>query len=299
MYVIGRESLYGRRSNPEVSERELGFPGAIAVFDNSTQRLFGIDRFNSRILVYRAEPEEITKFPAATVVIGQSDFESTERGAGPNRFGMPSNAAIDEDRQRMWVADPPNSRVLMFDIHPNRLDSNPDATIVLGQANFTSRDRGIGPNRLAGPTSVAYDPVFDRLFVSDSGNHRVLVFDVNPETMASSDSAIAVMGQPDFETREPREALDDLKPEALAYDYTNHRLLISEDLQHRIMVYDAHPDRIGGSTKAIAVVGQPDMFSTLPAVSQSRVAMPRLAVDPVSQKLYVSEGFPAGNRISI
>lgn len=299
MYVIGRESLYGRRSNPEVSERELGFPGAIAVFDNSTQRLFGIDRFNNRILVYRAAPHEITRFPSATVVIGQADFQSTERGTGPNRFGMAANAALDEERQRMWVADPPNNRVLMFDVHPERLDSNPDATMVLGQPDFASRERGVGPNRFAGPSSVAYDPVFDRLFVSDSANNRVLVFDAKPGTMTSNDAAIAVMGQPDFESRVPRKGLDELKPEALAYDHVHHRLLISEDLQHRIMVYDAHPDRIGGPAKAMAVVGQPDMFSTLPEVSQSRLAMPRLAVDPVSQKLYVSEGFPAGNRVSI
>ena len=65
------------------------------------------------------------------------------------------------------------------------------------------------------------------------------------------------------------------------------------------MVYDAHPDRVGGPTKALAVIGQPDAFSTHPAVGPDRVAMPRLAVEPETQKLYISEGFPAGNRISI
>ena len=299
MYVIGRESIYGRRSNPVPSEYELNFPGAITVFDSSTQRLFGLDRFNNRILVFRAHPDEVEKYEAANVVIGQKDFSSTERGVGANRTGMMASAALDEKGQRMFVADPPNNRVLVFDIHPDRLDSDPAASFVIGQVDFDSRERGIGPNRFRGPSSVAYDPVFERLFVSDMGNHRVLVFDVHPDRLHNNPDAVAVMGQPDFSTREPRKALDQLKPESLAYDWVNHRLFIAEDLQHRVMAFDAHPDRVGGAATALAVIGQPDAFSTHPAVSQNRVAMPRLAVESETQKLYISEGFPAGNRISI
>ena len=161
------------------------------------------------------------------------------------------------------------------------------------------RERGVGPAQLAGPSSVAYDPVEKRLFVSDMGNHRAVVFDVHPDRLTNHPSAIAVMGQADALSRKPRASLDDLKPEALAYDWVHHRLFIAEDLQHRVMVYDAHPDRVGGPTKALAVIGQPDAFSTHPAVGPDRVAMPRLAVEPETQKLYISEGFPAGNRISI
>ena len=299
MYVIGRESIYGRRSNPVPSEYELNFPGAITVFDSSTQRLFGLDRFNNRILVFRAHPDEVEKYEAANVVIGQKDFTSTERGVSAKRTGMVASAALDEKGQRMFVADPPNSRVLVFDIHPDRLDSDPAASFVIGQVDFDGRERGIGPNRFAGASSVAYDPVFERLFVSDMGNHRVLVFDVHPDRLHNNPDAIAVMGQPDFATREPRKSLDQLEPESLAYDWVNHRLFIAEDLQHRVMAYDAHPDRVGGAAAALAVIGQPDAFSAHPAVSQNRVAMPRLAVESETQKLYISEGFPAGNRISI
>ncbi len=299
MYVIGRENIYGRRSAPEVDERELAFPGAIAFFDNSTQRLFGVDRFNNRILVFQVAPDEVEKYPAAQVVIGQPDFQSTTRSIGPNRFGMAAGAAIDEVGQRMWVPDPPNNRILMFDIHPDRLASDPDALLVLGQVDFEARSAGLGADSMAAPMSVAYDPVFDRLFVSDMGNNRVLIFDADPDRMRSGGVAMAVMGQPDFASRQPRRSLDQLKPESLSYDGVNHRLFIAEDLQHRIMVFDAHPDRVGGPATAVAVVGQPDAFTTTPQVSQSRLAMPRLAVDATAQKLYVSEGFPAGNRISI
>ena len=59
------------------------------------------------------------------------------------------------------------------------------------------------------------------------------------------------------------------------------------------------PDRLGGPATAMAVIGQPDAFSVHPAVSNSRVAMPRITIDSEREKLYISEGYPAGNRITV
>ena len=298
-FIMSRKSIYGRRANPEPSAREAKFPGAISIFDNSTQRLIALDRFNNRILIYKAGLDVTEKFPAATVIIGQADFSSTIHGIGPNRMGLVMGAALDEENQRLFVADLPNNRVLVFDIQPDRLKNDPEAYVVIGQDDFMDRTPGVGPAKLSRPMSVAYDPVNKRLFVSDTGNHRVLIFDADPKNPAGLKKAIAVMGQVDFQSREPRKSLDQLHPETLSYDWRYHRLFIAEDLNHRIMVFDAHPDRVGGPATAIAVIGQPDTQSTHPAVSHNRLAMPRLTVDPINQKLYVSEGFPAGNRISI
>ena len=298
-FITSRESLIGRRSVPAPSAREATFPGANGLFDASTERFFTIDRFANRILVYDASQDQLRNFPAAEVVIGQPDFSSTQRGLGPNRMGAIGSAAVDEAGQRLFVPDSPNNRVLVFDIRPDVLTNDPRAVDVIGQPDFESRDPGIGPSGLRGPGSVAWDPEFERLFVSDAGNNRVLIFNVDPDNPDASESAVAVMGQPDFMSRAPRESLDQLEAESLAYDYENHRLFIAEDLEHRIMVYDAHPDRVGGPATAIAVIGQPDTFSTHPAVSQTRVAMPRATINSEAQKLYVSEGYPAGNRVAV
>ncbi|WP_428098300.1 hypothetical protein [Candidatus Rariloculus sp.] len=298
-FITSRTSLIGRRSVPLPSARESTFPGANGLFDSTTERFFTIDRFANRILVYDASRDQLRNFPAAEVVIGQPDFTSTQRGLGPNRMGAVGSAAVDEAGQRLFVPDGPNNRVLVFDIRPDVLTNDPRAVAVIGQPDFESRDPGIGPSGLTGPASVAYDPVFERLFVSDARNNRVLIFDADPDNPDAFASAVAVMGQPDFMSRAPRESLDELEAEALAYDSEHHRLFIAEDLEHRIMVYDAHPDRVGGPARAIAVIGQPDAFSTHPAVSQTRVAMPRATVDSETQKLYVSEGYPAGNRVAV
>ncbi len=298
-FITSRESLIGRRSVPAPSAREATFPGANGLFDASTERFFTLDRFANRILVYDASQDQLRNFPGAEVVIGQPDFSSTQRGLGPNRMGAVGGAAVDEAGQRLFVPDSPNNRVLVFDIRPDVLTNDPRAVDVIGQPDFESRDPGIGPSGLRGPGSVAYDPVFERLFVSDAGNNRILIFDADPDNPEALENAVAVMGQPDFMSRAPRESLDQLEAESLAYDYENHRLFIAEDLEHRIMVYDAHPDRVGGPATAIAVIGQPDAFATHPAVSQTRVAMPRATINSEAQKLYVSEGYPAGNRVAV
>ena len=298
-FVTSRRSLLGRRSAPLPSAREVTFPGAGGLFDSSTQRFFAIDRFANRILVYDATQDQLREFPQATIAIGQPDFSSRGRGLGPNRAGAISAADIDEEGQRLFVVDAANNRVLVFDITPGALTHDPRAVAVIGQDDLESRDSGLGPSKLNRPSSVAYDPALQRLFVSDSGNNRVLIFGADANNPSGLDTAIAVMGQPDFNSNAPRQSLDELQAETLAYDSKNQRLFIAEDLEHRVMVYDANPDRVGGPTRALAVIGQPDAFSTHPAVARDRIAMPRITVDSATQKLYVSEGYPAGNRISI
>lgn len=310
--VIGRPSLFGRRSVVPPTAREPAFPGSSAVYDNSTDRLFVVDRVNNRILVFDAAPDELRPFPAASIVIGQPNF--TSRAfllTGPNRFGFVSDAVIDEVHQRLFVSDLLHHRVLVFDVHPDRLVNDPPAQLVLGQDHFftvgvTGADEPRADTMNA-PSHVAYDVAFDRLFVGDSGNGRVLVFDAAPGELRNGDNADVVMGQDDFGSAEPREDLDELAPpggilDSMGYDWVHHRLFIGEGggtLEHRVMVFDAHPDQIGGRTRATAVIGQPTRDSLLPAVSRTRLTMPRPIVEPTTQKLYVSEGFPGGNRVAI
>ena len=298
-FITSRESLFGRRSVPATNAREAQFPGAGAIVDSSTGRFFTVDMFANRILVHDGDPDRLARFPAAELVIGQPDFNSTRRGLGPNRMGAISGRQLDERNQRLFVSDGPNNRVLIFDVDPDRLGNDPRAVAVIGQDDLESRDPGAGPAAFNRPGSIAYDPVLERLFVADNGNNRVLVFDADPDNPDAFDEAIAVMGQPDFESTAPRDSLDQLAPDSLGYDWRHQRLFIAEDLEHRIMVYDARPDRLGGPATAMAVIGQPDAFSVHPAVSDSRVAMPRITIDSEKEKLYISEGYPAGNRITV
>jgi len=75
-----------------------------------------------------------------------------------------------------------------------------NATRVLGQADFTTvtsnRGGAAAANTLTRPEEVHYISSTTTLAVSDSSNHRVLLYDVSAIT--NGDPAINVLGQADF-----------------------------------------------------------------------------------------------------
>lgn len=303
--VIGHASLLGRRRQSEVNRRDSagGAENGLAV-DPVNQRLFARDR--SRILVYDVHPGLLGDYPEATHVIGQPDFDTLEPGGGARKF-RGGEVIVDPEQQRLFVED--GERILVFDVRPERLENFPRATYVIGQPDFDSRLHGSGRNRLSRSHGIAFDPDGQRLFVSDQGNNRVLVFDVEPDRLRNDPDAIAVLGQPDFETTATRFAgaaarpaerrgFRQITPGGLDYDPVHERLFVSQLADNRILVFEAAPEMRGGEIEAFAVIGQPDFTTFEPAIAQDRFAFPKdPSVDPDKQMLYVSEGFPGGNRV--
>ena len=197
---------------------------------------------------------------------------------------------------------------------------------MIGQPDFDASDPGIGPNRMGtggAPftgAGMTLDPVNQRLFVSDPQNNRILVFDVDESRLTNFPDAIAVLGQADFFFREPHrpgaqatlQARDltlegdpeigarAISPGGLGYDWVNHRLFVTQLWENRILVFDVAPERLQNYPEAITVLGQPDFLTFEPRVSQNRFAFPKEPiVDSTKQRLYVSEGFPGGNRVLV
>ena len=303
--VIGHSSLLGRRRQSNVNRTDVagGAENGLAV-DNVYQRLFARDR--NRILVFEIDPEGMADYPEATHVIGQPDFETLDRGTSRQQFSG-AGIIVDDEYQRLFVED--LERILVFDVHPDRLEDYPEASIVIGQPNFNSRLRGTGKNRLSRSHGMAFDPDQQRLFISDQQNNRILVFDVDPSRLHNEPDAIAVLGQPDFETTglnfvgatarpEDRRGFRHIVPGGLDYDPVHQRLFVSQLIDNRILVFEASPEKLEGELEAFAVIGQPDFTTFEPMTSRSRFAFPKdPSVDPDKQILYVSEGFPGGNRI--
>ena len=111
-------------------------------------------------------------------VLGQPDLRQNgvNMVLGAELFG-PGGLALDasEGQVRLYVADTRNHRVLAWaDARSYRNDGAAD--LALGQPSrqyFTPM--GIGPKALNTPAGLAVDPA-GRLYVADSGNHRVLRF---------------------------------------------------------------------------------------------------------------------------
>lgn len=106
-------------------------------------------------------------------VLGQTDFVSDNAVTGAQSIGRPIAPIIDPTGS-LWVTDNSNHRILLF--KNARLKSNgAPADGVIGQPDFTSSTPGLSARKLHGPWASALDPS-GRLWVCDSGNHRVLRF---------------------------------------------------------------------------------------------------------------------------
>ena len=74
------------------------------------------------------------------------------------------------------------------------------ASYVLGQPDFSSDSCGsISATSMCFPNGLTYDAADNELFVSDSDNSRILVFNLSG-TISNDMPASNVLGQPDFVT---------------------------------------------------------------------------------------------------
>ena len=174
--VLGQVSMDSCRANDDplanfgdVTEVTLNAPSD--VWSDGT-RLVVVDSGNNRVLVWSTFPT--TDGEAADAVIGQAAFDTATPGLGDTAMASPF--AVASDGTRLFVADQGNNRVLAFDAIPA---SGPGAaaTVVLGQAGFTSGSANAGgavtAATLSNPSGLAV--IDGALFVTDSGNHRVLI----------------------------------------------------------------------------------------------------------------------------
>jgi sugar lactone lactonase YvrE len=148
--------------------------------------------------VARAEIGDLS----ADSALGQASFtSSTAQAIAAGTFGKPTGIATDPIRNRVYVADGANHRVLGWS-NASSLPNGAPADLVIGQPDFVSwgcNHSVTGGNQHAtldsvcGPSGLAVDGD-GNLYVADSGNCRVLEFD---DPFANDATADRVLGQAD------------------------------------------------------------------------------------------------------
>jgi sugar lactone lactonase YvrE len=123
----------------------------------------------------------------ASVVLGQPIFSTGTSYASTTGMDGPSTMAFDRYGD-LWVADYHNNRVLEF-LAP--VTDGEAASIVLGQASFTTTGTGDSATTMDGPSQVAFDSS-GNLWVADRTNNRVLEF-LAP--FSTGEAANIVLGQ--------------------------------------------------------------------------------------------------------
>ena len=167
--------------------------------------LYVPDSHNNRVLKYENPFEHDS---SADQVWGQVDFSGilcnqgfaaptaetlcfhshTNRG----QIGRYGNGVEFDGDGNLWVADGGNNRVLRFPFDPDTGENARAADLVLGQPDFESAEPGRAElQSFHAPSAVAIDR--DRsLYVADTGNDRVLVFDPPFETGMRANRRIKV-----------------------------------------------------------------------------------------------------------
>jgi uncharacterized protein (TIGR03437 family) len=194
----------------------------------------------------------------ASAVLGQPDF-NTVIDPYTTQSGFRNPTFIASDGKILVVSDTDNNRVLIWNSIPTTAaQNNEPADIVLGQPNFTTAKIGLSSSGMRGPQGVWVQGT--QLFVADTQNHRVLIWNTIPTT--NNQPADLVLGEPNFTTAPPQ-TTSDLPPTAsnlfspVAVSSDGQHLFVTDLGHNRVLIWNSIPTQ--NAQAADVVVGQPNM----------------------------------------
>ena len=235
--------------------------------------------------------------PEADLVLGQPTFFVSGSSASTSGVSGPQAVAVDPTSEKVFLADTLNHRVLRFQSVAD-LANGAEAEAVFGQPDFTSNQINRGQvsasaDRLASPGEVFVDS-FGTLWVSDSGNHRVLAFFNASSQPMTGGSAGLVLGQGNYADRGSGLSRSRMSlPKGICADREQH-VWVADSLNHRVLRFD-NVYSIGDGANASRVLGQSDFVSNdvdVPGdggATAAELELPKdLALDSAGN-LYVAE----------
>lgn len=286
-YVLGQTNFYSHAA--ATTQSGMSGPFGLA-YDSVKNYLYVADSNNNRVLVF--DVVSVVNGENAIKVLGQIDFVSGGSALTRKNFSSPTGIAYHAAKHRLFVADQTNNRVMVFDV--GSITNGENATDVLGQANFIVNAPATTQSGLNSPYGVAIDSQANRLFVADTGNNRVIAYDV--ASVTSGEAAVGVFGQQNFTSGSPALSQNGMNtPGGVIYDTAHGRLFVSDVANNRVLVFDAA--LITNGESAINVLGQGDFLSNASLVAQTSTFVPvGLEYDFGGGRLYVTDG---ANRVMI
>jgi len=215
--------------------------------------LFVSDTGQNRVFIWNKIPT--SEFQEPDVIIGQEEIADSGRNSNSNvssktlqyPSGIWSNGKI------LIVADAWNHRVLIWHTIPTK-NAQP-ADVVLGQRDFINNQPNVKgqaadpkSNTLNWPYGVFSDGV--SLWIADTGNRRVLFFDVIPsENFSKADK---VIGKENFNTRD-YENNEPIWPYSIKVNETGC-LAIADTQFYRVLIWNNKNDAF--TNPADIIIGQ-------------------------------------------
>ncbi len=288
-YVIGQPNFGTSTAN--VTQDGLSAPKGIA-YDDANDRLFVAN--SNRVTIYNVSTANIANGQNATNVLGQSTWTGSTAANTQADLNVPAGLAYDAARQYLYVAETSGHRVKVWNLS-GTITNGMNAINVLGQSSFTAATAGNSQTGMNTPQSVAYEADRKYLYVAQSGNHRVTVFDLT--SIANNQAAVNVIGQSTFTGTGLGNTQAGLNtPIGVAYDETNDQLFVSQSGNNRISVFST--SSITNGQDASKVLGQSSFTATAAATAQDGLSEPRgVCYDSVSGRVYVPQS--GNHRVSV
>lgn len=236
------------------------------------QRNFSDISFCTATLIEAETEDETTTFECVGPSNRSLDDDNREfvrklvRDFGRKHVGSISGIAIADNKlivaDSSYLAPPNHNRILIYN-DLNSLKARlpqaelPDADVVLGQLDFDTADPGTSAQLMNQPVGVATDGT--RLFVSDWGNNRVLIYNQIPETNGAA--ADIVVGQQSFDTSGFGSASNELRrPNSVFSDGV--RMMIADTLNNRVLIFNTIPTQNGASADVVLGSDSTEITST-------------------------------------
>ncbi len=271
--------------------------------DPANNRVFVSDRTNNRVLVFNTASTTIANGESADYVLGQSNFSSGSSANTQGGLSAPHGLSYDSVSSRLFVADSGNNRVVVFDVSTSTISNGELASNVLGQTLFTTRTTAVSATGMNTPYGLSYEASSTRLFVADTFNSRVTVFNVATSTISNGASAAYVLGQVDANSNDSSAttATSMGNPEGVISDPVNNRVFVADSTYNRVTVYNSATSTIATGETALNVLGQTNFTASSRGTTQSKidgsVGFLGLDYDPANNALYVADA--GNNRIMV
>lgn len=171
----------------------------------------------------------------------------------------------------------------------------PAADRVLGAPNFTTVGTGAAtPSGMVNPSGLAIDPLSGKLFVSSSGQNRVLRFS-HAATLDNGADAETVFGQVDFSSIGSGSTASTLNlPYGLHVDGSG-RLWVADTENNRVLMFPGASTLPGFGSTPDRVFGQPDFTTVTQGTTDSKMWAPTGVYVDAADNLWVADYF--NNRV--
>ena len=242
---------------------------------DSSGNLWVADLLNNRVLEFSPP---FSNGMNASLVIGQPDFTVSYGLMPQNELHQPHSVAVDSSGN-LWVTDTGDDRVLEFS---PPFSNGMNASLVIGQPNFTSGNDMTTQNGMSLPYGASFDSS-GNLWVADMYNSRVLEFS---PPFSNGMNASLVLGQPDFTSYLATTTQNGMAgPEGASFDSSGN-LWVVDSSNKRVLEFSPP---FSNYMNASLVLGQSNFISSVTATTQNGFSYPGGAAVDSSGNVWVAD----------